>query len=543
MLLTFACGVARFRALDRGLPHLVEPDAAIVQRAMALELPPGGPYTDNAYPSTLYPYLLSGILSVVPGQNLPRAARKGASLREHLAAASSPYVRGRTLVALLSLLAIPATYRLARTWFERSWSLAAAALMATCAQYLDLSLKAKPHAPLAALTVVALVASVRLVRSSRARDHVLAGLCAALAVACLHSGALVVPALIVASVLGARRDGRWRERLGGLALAGVCIAIALVLAYPFAMPWAEGTTDGSTTLDVGQLGIRWESWDGSGFRKMLPGLWLWDPWLVVGALCSTALLIGLALRDPSVLRGPGAAAVLVVATHAACTIVPFGLLGQFYPRFLLPLMPTCAVLTAFAIRAAAHGTARLVGERARTIVTAVVALAILAGPLSRGVRHSLAVARDDTREQVAQWIEANVPLDDVVLVGLQAALPLRDEDDEVRRLPGWTLSPWQRYELDFLCGDESVPRRRVRSAFARGVLRDKLMDIDEALARIDECGARWVVTVDVGETHAYHDELDNAVRARGGQEVASFGVAHGGAFVRPGDLMIVWRMP
>jgi len=543
LLLTILGGVARFRALDRGLPHLVEPDAAIVQRAMSYELSPDA-YTDSAYPSTLYPFLLSGILAIAPGHNLTRAAEPGSDLRAHLAAASAPYVRGRMLVALISLLAIPATYLLARTWMSRPWSLAAAALMAACAQYLDLSIKAKPHVPLAALTVVALAASVRLVRSSRLRDHAIAGACVALAVACLHSGVFVVPAFVVATFLGARIDGRWRARLLGLALAGAFVALAVVLSYPFAMPWAGGQPDGSTTLDVGQIGIRWESWDGSGFGKMVPGLWPWDPWLVIGAAFGSALLVALALRDPASRRGPRAAAVLVVATHAACTIVAFGWQGQFYPRFLLPLMPTCAVLTAFAVRVVARAVAqRVADERARPIVTATVALALLAPPLVHGVRHALAVARDDTREQVAQWIEANVAPDDPVLLGWESSLPLREEDDELRRLPGWLISPWQRYQRDFLLGDESLPRRKLRSAFARGVLRDGGMDLDEALARIDECGARWVVSEDAGEVHAHRDQLENAARARGAQAVARFGVAQGGAFVRLGNPMIVWRMP
>jgi hypothetical protein len=525
------------------MPHVMEADAAVVQRAMWAELPAGAEPTEGAFPSALYPLLLSGILTVVPGTNLPPAARPGATLAEHEAAAAAPFVRARTLISLLSLLAIPATYLLARTWFTRPWSLAAAALMGSCAQYLDLSLKAKPHAPFTALAAVALAASVRLVQPSRARDHLVAAVCLALALACPHSGFFLIPAFVLARVLGGRADGRWRERAGGLTFAALAVVITLVLAYPFLLPWSGASGARPETLDIGGHSIRWESWNGRGFGQMLPALFEWDPWLVVGGLCGAGLLVWSALR-PEARRGPRAAAVLVLATHAACTILAFGMLGQFYPRFLLPLMPACALLTTFAVeRATWVVTRRIAPERTRAVAAGALASLLLCWPLGLGVDAARVAARDDTAKLAAGWIGDHVPIEDVVALDVLTSLPLREEDAELARTPGWKCTPWQRYQRDCMSREDPLPRRKLHSLFSPGLLRDSRGDHDEASNRLRELAPRWVVT-----THGYgadsgRDRSEDAARALGATLVAEFDPIRDGRPYRPGELTRIWRMP
>jgi hypothetical protein len=99
---------ARLGGLQARLPHPCDPDRYIVAEAAWFDRPASMvPGSFEAYPQTMYPGLLSRLLDRLPGRSFAPTLPVQSSLAEHLAAASAPFVRGRLMIEILSLLAIP----------------------------------------------------------------------------------------------------------------------------------------------------------------------------------------------------------------------------------------------------------------------------------------------------------------------------------------------------------------------------------------------------------------------------------------------------
>jgi hypothetical protein len=144
-----------------------------------------------------------------------------------------------------------------------------------------------------------------------------------------------------------------------------------------------------------------------------------------------------------------------------------GPLDQVFERFLLPLLPWIATLSAFAI-------VRLAGERRRSVLPAL-ALAALAFPtwvLIRFVRVSRA---PDSAELTAQWLVSdperlNAPI--VASAGL--VLPEPFERDALRTDlldPSGRASVWTQYQGTL--PDATIPRPRIPLVMLPSMLAQK----------------------------------------------------------------------
>src|SRR5690349_839119 len=276
-LLVLACALLalalRSCALGAFLPCEVEPDGLVLPGQVEL-IQRGAPDRDSVIVWRMYPHLISELAALIP----PRVPRD-ASLAEHLAQASAPIVHVRIVVALLSLLAVPATYALARRFLGRGPAVLAAFLSAASLLSLLFAQQARPHAAAAAIALLAVVAALRLARRPSWGSASVAALAVGLSIGALQSGLLSALPLAAAWLWRDRRDSSASfRRLAPpwmLLLAG---AIAWLLT-PHSMPGSgaggESTSFGGLvfTSDPGDPrlaqgaghNIQLDRFDGGGF--------------------------------------------------------------------------------------------------------------------------------------------------------------------------------------------------------------------------------------------------------------------------------------
>jgi hypothetical protein len=504
-LLTLAALAARLAGLRARLPHQCDPDRYIVAEAAWLDRPKDlDPETFEAYAQTNYPRLLSHVLASSPGRSFAPVLPPQAPLEEHLAAASGPFVRARLLVELLSLIAIPGTYLLARRFLGAWTSLLAAAFVATSLSGLFYSEQARPHAASLGLSLAAMLAIVRLPRAGNLTDHLAAGGLAALALGCLWNGVFVLPALFVAHALARRRN--WI----GFAVALAVAAAAVPLFYGFLL---QGSRRMSGGLNLGLSKILWRDLNGAGFGQILRGFWSFDPVLVAAAGVGAVALAVRFLRRP----GPvlSTRELWIAAAYPVSFVLFWGALATVPPRYCLPLLPYLAVLAAF-------GVESLLPRRAPLLASVALAVAVLALPVFACAHLVAARSREDTYTLAARWIAAHCdPGREVVCIPLLSDLPLFTDRSEIDAIPAAVRTPWQRYQAR-LAPEPSVPAYRLHTVFSREMLADRRIDPDEVHAVLASERPAYVLAVLHQSSEIAWDSTVDVLRADGDELAARF---------------------
>jgi len=414
--LAVACAlgfVLRWRGLDFQLPHSTPSDEqVIVNQVDRIRRGLPQPELDGTV-APAYPLLLARIAAPVRVSPRPASPR---TLREHELAASALRMDVRVALMLVSLAGVLGTWWVARAFLEPFWAGVAAVLFASSLLAVSQSQMARPHAPLAALSVLAVAAALRFVREPGPGRLVLAGLAAAAAVACLHSGTAVLPSLLVAILIARRRA----VRLSIVWVAAVLLLLAVIvrLFYPFHFEdWTA--REGKSRPGLFNLSghLVWVSdFDGSGFERVLGTFYSYDPTLLL--LASVGLV---AFAVDRLRRRPLAAdrAQLTVAlAYALPYLLVIGLYSRTPARFVLPLLPWAAVFGAWGARRAF--TALLGAAPARALAAALLVLPV-AMAWHLGTLRSVA----STERLAADWIRANVdPATGRTFVLPYLALPL-----------------------------------------------------------------------------------------------------------------------
>lgn len=528
--LTLLAFALRWAGLDAQTPHAREADPALIHYAAWHDRPAGMAMNDAVYPSTVYPVFLGRVLSHLPGSGYPIAAAADAPLQAHLDAAAEPYLRGRRLIALLSLLAIPFTYLFARTWLEPWWAVFAATLVATSMLAFEMGVVAKPHGALLGFSALALWSMLRLIRTGGALDYALAGLATGCALATLNSGCFLFPSFALAHWLGWRADrDRARWRWFGLAVA-LC-AVLFFSSYWFLFWPEEDLERVAGAFNFGQQAIQWDSWGYRGFLDMIPRAMEHDPVLVVAAGLGAAVLAWSRWRSRvggARAFGTGAdassAADLVVGLFVLVFVALFGIHARYYPRFTLPMVPVLALLGAIGVRGAWRGvTARIASGSARRVVALALAAGVLAFPAHAVLHLARMRARDDTARLAARWIEEHLPADAAVALDVSLTLPVFVRRSALEELPAWALQPWTRYQLEVLPRAAGERGWNLRPLFERGMARDRRIDRTEVLDRLAALRPGWaIVAVPAPGDEAGVDATRATVRELAGDPVATF---------------------
>jgi len=420
-LLVLALAVAlRFPALDVLLPSLVEPDAHIAVQVELIEK--DDPHPGRTIDWGKYPLLVAWTTIALTPAPIWGSLDPAAPIEEHLALAAAPFVRVRWTVAFLSLLALPATWILARLYLPRGAALTATWLAATSLLAVHFATQGRPHGAAVGFFGFALVSAVLVRRRGDVLAYGIASLACALCFGALQSGVAVYIALGVAHLLaGPLRSARhWK-----LLIPAAGFALALALLYPFWL-FGEGAEGERVALEQGRINqaghlIIFRAFNGRGLGILARALLSWDPLLAAALVAGFALWLadrarrrpgGLALRDHLVVLG-------FVVPYASV----ISLYQRSYERFLLPLLPCLCVLAAWVLwRALRAAAARGAPVRAAAVGAALVALAFPAVPST-----CLLAARraPSTFEVAAAWVAEHVdPATGSCALSMPLILPL-----------------------------------------------------------------------------------------------------------------------
>lgn len=369
---------------------------------------------------------------------------------EYRVAARSEVLRLRSVGMLISLLLIPACYRIARLWLSRRAALFAAALAATSVMVQWYAQQARPHVAAAALGAVALYLLVAARRRPSLARWIGAGIACAAGLATLQSAAALLPALLVAGLLSNSAPASGLRRWLGPALCLLVMLLALSV-QPALAPAAsapEPPIHDATEPQVKLFGhhIYTDLFDGGGFALLFCRASQIDPLIVVLVIAGIVLLV--VQRPRALLASSQRADMLVLAAHALPYGLMIGVYSRSYDRFLLPLLPVVLTLAAGAV----FGWSR--APRARALAIAAVLFAVQA---AYALRLSVWRATPDTVLLAGQWLEEHVQPSE----GAIATLPYIDVP--VLRQPAslradatqrWSSNiVWQRY-IDRLPSDE-----------------------------------------------------------------------------------------
>lgn len=400
--LTLLAFVPRARGLETGLPCSLEQDAKLhFQLELARTEEPDETLIREA---SWYPPLLGRVAGIVPVDD---EVPTGATLEEHLAAAGALPRRIRLTVMLLSLLAIPVTWALARCILRPYPALFAAALVATSLLGTSFASQARPHAAAAALDMLAVLCCVGIVLRGSGWMHLAAGLSCAAAMSALQSGTSTLVALAAALLWRAVSTRRWLDPRVLLALAPIVVA---GLAF-----YSGSSSDSGPDMELDPSGralvvsghLIWlHEFRGRGFSKIAHTMVTYEPVLLVLSLFALPLLFLGPRSDAR--RGVRSGPVFVMAAYALAYLLVTGLYSNTHERFVLPLVPLFAVL-------AAAGAQRLAGRieargsgapRAAWFALAALTLAL---PGYACWRLGEVRARPTTRELAASWLREHLP--------------------------------------------------------------------------------------------------------------------------------------
>lgn len=504
--LTAWTAIVRLVGCDFGVPLMKEADTFIVEHLRMIN--EGEVRIDRAQSALQYPSLLAHLASLFTDRTLtPTGAEH--TLDEHLASAATLWITVRRIVALVSVLIVPATFLLARRFVTDGWALFAAALTSFSLLHVFFSQQARCHGLVASLAVSSIVAILWLRRSPSWSAYALVAVLVALTAGSFHSGLAVLAPLVTAQLL--RKDGRWRDLRLLLPLALTAVSFRVFYWYYFddAARAAKGENDG--TIEAFTQGM----FDGSGFVRLARTAWFYEPVLSVLALLAVLVLIATRGRRALGQKPVDGRDALVVLSYVTPYLVLAGSFSATYERFALPLVPHAAVLAAWGLSAL---FSRAGNVHARRAVVAL-ALASLVVPAAASTKLSWLRAQPNTAERATAWLRANVtsPADQAIFALPPLDFGVMRTVDSLRYPPGRAafFTPWTIYQNKLVDDARVGPLYRIYWLSAKeGHTRLESDDEVEAYLRAHGPGLFVVERIHANQSAA-RSRIANTLAARG----------------------------
>ena len=421
LLLTLAAFALRVWGLDTLLPQQFEWDSYVM--GQTVELATDGELEMTAKRRAAYPLLLSRITGLGRVWSDPARSAEPLDLEEHLARCRAPAYDTRLRLMSIATLIVPGTWLLARHFLGAGAALMAAAMVAASLLHASFAGQVRPHAAAATFVLFSLLASMALAQRGTLLRWVLATLAAALALGAFQSGVAVYLPLGVAMLLRAR-DG-WRHAWKWTLPLVAGIGSVLVFYAPTLASMTRGQGGGARLaaggLRQGTHSVDWSMFNGRGFRQMLRAMGEYEPALLL-ALALALLVFGgrLFARRIKPARGRELAIVLAYALPYGVVI---GVYGRTFQRFLIPLLPFMALFAAWGWGELRAPLTRRMGARAARIGSALAWGLFVVLPAATCARQAWVRSRDDTLEQLAHWIEAEVQEEERVRILRPLHLP------------------------------------------------------------------------------------------------------------------------
>lgn len=453
LALTLAAFASRRVGIDFLLPERMEGDGGVLVRQVEL-LDEHASAEARAADACwgYYPHVVARVTEACTRASaaVPHA---DAPLAEHLAAASAAHVRVRSVVVVFAALLAPLTWLLARRFLARGPALVACAFVAVSPLLVVVGQEARPHAPAAALALVAVLAALHLRSAPGWGAYLVAGTAAALALGTLQSGAAVLLPLAAAHLLR-ERDGRasFARTIGHVCCLALPLALALVFLYPqFGAPASGESATEFGLRDDGNFQffshtVFLDQFDGRGFVNLAHVLASFEPLLALLAL--GGVITWLLAR-----RGVSRDTLVVLAYVVPYTLV-IGLYARTYERFVVQLLPYAACAAAYGLGRLAALTPRESGavqvasrsHTTRRACAALLACAALALPAWVSAATLALRAGPATTDELARRLSELRVTERIACVPF-VDLPLARTPEAVADLNsiGWQ-SPWMGYQ-------------------------------------------------------------------------------------------------
>jgi hypothetical protein len=498
----------RWRGVGWGLPHQTYRDGMVISTQVDyLRHPEKDPGRDEFW--GYYPHLMARLILLAP-DDWAGEPKEPLAVEGHLARASEPWLLARKISVLLSLLAIPGAFFVARRFVGDGWALFAAALVTFSMFHLSFAQQEKPHGPVSGTPVFAVLAAMALARRPSVTMWTLATAAAALSVATAINGAfaLLSAAAAVVIVLVERRGQAAKLVVGGLVVTAIVLYATVRFFYPFLFFEGEAEKLGDNAMNVGNHPLDLEKLTFAGAKNMFLTLYLYEPvWLV---LMLVALVVFVARRIGRVpvereRRRDFLVILPLVAVYGAFLVV----YEDAFDRFLMPIVPLLAALAAYAASAVA---ARLRSKGAGVALASV----LLLEPAAATTRLMLVRATPDTQTQIARWIETHVEPGQRVLVLPYIDLPLLYSDAAVAESPdASSVLTWMAYQAKLDSKWKLGPTFTVLPP--RAVQRELQELGKDPLGSVRARGADYVVIQSFGPRYPYKQlvRLRDELRTKG----------------------------
>lgn len=390
----------RLWGLDWSLPWPIHPDEITPIRQARAMLASGNLSPDDFKNPSLFIYVIASELLISRALG-PLAGPFAADVpgQAHLLA--------RLASALIGTASVVVLYAIGNTLFGRRVGLVAALFLAVSFIHVRNSHYGVNDVPAVGLLLVSVYFAARLLRQPALRWYVLAGLFGGLATSTKYSMGFFFAPILVAHCLASYKTG-WgvldRSGVTALVLAGASSLAGYLIGTPYTLlNYGEFWSD-----FVRQHGYGNERWLG---QPTVPVPWLYVTSLLHGfgvvPLALAVLGAVLAIRSPSPEQrrfGWGAEMLVLLA-------FPLGYLvfllpkAVFFPRLILPLVPICSLMAAFAVIEVGRG----LGARWRSFGPAALLGVALAQPLVQDVMHNRLLLQTSTRELATAWALTNLP--------------------------------------------------------------------------------------------------------------------------------------
>ena len=454
--------VLSLRGLDYGLPEAHEPDVELVRQSLHFR----GEALAKPEQLAFYPHLISRLMALVPRPGAVSTTPSDERLEAHLAFAARHILAARQCIALIAACAVPLTWFLARPFMGPGWSVLASALLASSLLHFDFSQQARPHGALTTFVLAAMLSCAALAKKPNGWRYLLAGITSALALSALQSGALVLIAGLCAHGI-AMRGKRPRNHLW-LTIPFACVTVGIVLFYPFLLDGAAWRSTGADESEIETFPQRLNTFDGSGFAKLLLFLGDYDPTVWILAVAGFVLWLIRSLRSRSIGSKDSKTELIVYSCALIAYVLVIGCYSRVFARFLEPIMPFVCVIGAQIVREFSICVKWLARSRLATVA---LCFGLLAFPSYLVVRLANLRAGTDTFTECAVWVSEHAVLArDRILLSPTLSLPLFHTIVRAEDYSPWS-SPashfWHRYLWDLPVESLGEPLYDVRY-IARG---------------------------------------------------------------------------
>lgn len=483
----------RFVAIGYGLPHTYNADEPhLVNLAVSFGSGSLRPHSFK-YP-TVWPTLLSGLYGLWFALWSVFGLRKGpldfAALYGF--APTGFYLIARVAAALASLAAVVVVARAERpAETPERWPYGA--MILACAPVLvDLAHSAKPDSLMLLFIAGAWACALRF-QAGGARGWLFAS--AALVGAACSTQYTAAPAALMVPLAWLLRDGG-APKFAWLLQAGLAAGGAFLLGSPFiAIEFSRFVADWKDYADLGRL----RPHDAAAMARVVAyNLWTYGG---EGSPAGAAALLGLGVM----LLRRTRRALLLGAPVAAYALVLAGSPDGGWQRYLLGVFPALALLSS-------EGLALLGGASAWR--RGLVALLAVAPGLFLSTRYVATLALPDTRARAGEWMKANVPAGEAILLDLPhaspPAIPSKEQCLDLSARTAAAGSPrsrlwramaerhpgggWRIYRIQRSAGDLFSSPKHVAASQADG----DFLDVRPGLDPVRAVRAGWVVTSSIG---------------------------------------------